>query len=66
MTDKSNTYSIPFLLALFLSIVFIAAALGVLVWALGWGVLLVLGAAFVIFIVLSIARDAIQDARARD
>ena len=64
MTNQSH-YSVPLLIAFFLSILFIASAFGILVWALGWGVLVVLGGAFVIFVVLSIARDFIVDARQR-
>lgn len=45
------------------SALLISSALGILVWALGWGVLLVLGAGFAAFVLLSVARDAVRDSQ---
>ena len=62
MTNQSH-YSVPLLIAFFLSILFIASAFGILVWIFGWGVLALFGGAVVIFVMLSLVRDAIQNTR---
>lgn len=43
------------------SALIVASAIGVLVWALGWGVLVVLGAGVAVFVIGSVVRDFIQD-----
>ncbi len=45
------------------SALFISSAIGILIWALGWGVLLVLGAGFAAFVLLSVMRDYVRDSQ---
>lgn len=64
MTEQSN-YSVALLAALLFSVILIASAIGILIWALGWKVLLVLVVAFLVFVALLVARDVIVEYRTR-
>lgn len=59
-------YQLTFLLAILASVALMLAVLGILIFTLGWQVLYVLGAAFVLFIAVCVGRDFLRAAaRAR-
>jgi hypothetical protein len=53
------------IVAILFSAVIMLTVVGILIWQLGWKFLGVLGAAFVLFVVGSLLRDAIHYARLR-
>lgn len=53
-----------FLLMGIASLLIVPVMLGILVWAIGWGVLVVLSAAFVLFVLILMARHWFVDRRA--
>lgn len=53
-----------FVLMALASLLIVPGAVAILVWALGWSVLLVLGAAFVLFVAILMVRDALVNWRA--
>lgn len=60
---SNRRYQILFLVAIASSVLLVLAVLALLVWQLGWGILIVLGSAFVVFVLWNVGLNAVRDAQ---